>query len=134
MITPYQPSEYEIQEQICQWAAWQHPDTVLAAIPNSSPYAQILIDAVGKKKAIEIISRIVKRLKRIGLCPGFTDLIWLYSNNRSALFEVKSKGGKIEDSQKELHPKIRRLGHEVHIVRSLEDFQVVVKRLLGEAL
>lgn len=133
--TPKKPTvpESDIQASIVTWVKYQYPQTVLSAVPNSSPYAQILINAIGEKQAKIIISRIVNSLRRIGMCPGFPDLIWLYQVRRTALFECKSKSGRLEESQQDLHPKINALGHPVYIVRSLEAFQTIAKQLMADA-
>lgn len=63
--------------------------------------------------------------KSIGLLSGASDLIVLMQN-RCIFVEVKNENGRQSDNQKEFEARVKELGFEYYIVRSLQDFKKVV--------
>jgi hypothetical protein len=55
-----------------------------------------------------------------GTVTGFPDLI-LICHAGVTFWEVKSEGGRLTQAQADLHAEMRRLGHRVAVVRSIED-------------
>ncbi len=63
---------------------------------------------------------------RSTITKGAPDFIIL-AENRTIYIECKKKDGKSTTDQLEFHAWARRLGHTVHIVRSLAEFLEIVK-------
>lgn len=61
------------------------------------------------------------KLKRLGVVAGWPDLTILLPGGRLALLEVKTQAGKLNPSQRDLHPRLAHLGHPVAVVRSIEE-------------
>lgn len=53
---------------------------------------------------------------------GEPDFIVFLPNSRTLLVECKTRTGKNSDEQRDVHYALKRLGHTVHIVRSLKHF------------
>lgn len=64
--------------------------------------------------------------KMLGMRSGVSDMIMLLPNE--VLFiEFKDSKGKQSDNQKEFEQIVTNLGFEYHLVRSLEQFQEIIK-------
>lgn len=62
------------------------------------------------------------RKKAMGQMAGFPDLLVLtWSSVGPMFFEVKKEGGYATKTQKAVHAKLRKLGYQVAIVRSIDD-------------
>lgn len=61
--------------------------------------------------------REMNNMKRQGLTPGVPDLILIHGGRAFGL-ELKSKDGKLEDSQREVFPKLREAGMRIEVARS----------------
>ena len=61
------------------------------------------------------------RLTRLGLQRGFPDLVLCYSPGRTLWMEVKTPTGHLSPAQRMNHIALRMLGHQVVIVRRIED-------------
>lgn len=66
------------------------------------------------------------KLKATGLVAGVSDLI-IIQPNRVLFVELKIDKGKQSDNQKEFEQIVTNLGFEYHLVRSLEQFQEIIK-------
>ena len=64
-------------------------------------------------------------MKATGLVPGISDLI-VVQPNRCIFIELKLEKGKQQPSQIAFEQKIKALGFEYYMVRSLDEFKVVV--------
>jgi len=62
-------------------------------------------------------------LIRTGLLPGASDLIVFLPFGGIFFVEVKTPTGKQSDKQKDFEARIKKLGYEYILVRSLEDFK-----------
>lgn len=60
-------------------------------------------------------------LKRMGVKPGVADLLICRPGGKVAFVEIKSGKGRESISQKETAERIRSLGFEPHVVRSLDE-------------
>lgn len=67
-------------------------------------------------------------------CSGEPDFQILADGGRVFLIECKTKIGKLSPEQAGLKIWAERLGHTIHVVRSLEEFLEVIKTPAGEPL
>ena len=63
-----------------------------------------------------------RRLKLMGVKAGMPDLFLLYDGQLLGI-ELKTKGGRIEVSQKAMHARLSDLGCPVAVCRSIEDVE-----------
>ena len=63
----------------------------------------------------------------LGLRKGAADLVVLLSGGRSVYFEFKSAIGTQKPGQVLFQKKLEALGHEYHLVRTLEEVQAILK-------
>lgn len=73
------------------------------------------------KNAVEQI-----RKKNIGMLAGVSDLVVVFES-KILFIEMKDDIGIQSDAQQEFEQKIKLLGFDYHVVRSLEEFQEIVK-------
>jgi hypothetical protein len=71
------------------------------------------------------------KLKAMGVVPGIPDLVWVYGG-RVIGFEIKTPKGYTSDDQKRIHRIWQANGIDVHVVRSLIEFQRLVISLLKQ--
>lgn len=69
--------------------------------------------------------------KALGLQPGRSDLVY-YCKGKANMIEIKDADGKQSEKQKEWQGLIELNGFNYHIVRSLEDFQLLITRIQTE--
>lgn len=67
------------------------------------------------------------RLFRLGLQRGFPDLVFCYAPGQTLWMEVKTATGHTSPAQKVMHLSLRAMGHNVVVVRRIED---VIKALI----
>jgi hypothetical protein len=70
-----------------------------------------------------------QKRKAIGVVSGVPDLELILSLGRIAFFELKTDKGVQSEAQKEFMKKIMAREHFYFIIRSLEQFQKIVKQL-----
>lgn len=58
---------------------------------------------------------------RLGLQPGFPDLLIQWPPGRSLWIEMKTRGGILSDVQKAMHARLHEIGIPVHTARSVDD-------------
>jgi hypothetical protein len=63
--------------------------------------------------------------KLLGFTAGYPDLT-IILNNKVLFIEVKAPKGKESNKQQEIKNKLRNLGHDYFIVRSLDEFMEIV--------
>ena len=67
-------------------------------------------------------ARQIATAKRRGLVPGFPDLLVIRHHPLPlACFEVKAEGNYATPAQREIHDRLRALGCQVAVVRSVDD-------------
>lgn len=101
-------SEDALQAQCIRYMRLQHPKVVCFAIANG-----------GSRHRLEAI-----KLKMTGVTAGVPDLfIATPKAGYSGLFvELKSKKGRLTESQKIMIKSLREVGYKVEVIRSLEEF------------
>lgn len=67
------------------------------------------------------------KLKQTGTLAGASDLIVITPNGKLLFIEVKTDTGAQSDAQKEFEKRVNALGYEYHLVRSLEQFEILIK-------
>lgn len=78
------------------------------------------INRSGKSIAKEIAKAILR-----GLRKGFPDLLVLLPGGRVVFLEVKAPGNYPDPDQRKLHEEMRALGHQVAVVRGIDDVRAV---------
>ena len=107
--------EAKIQQEIYLWFHNQYclknQDNLIFSVPNES------------KSAREQMYK-----KSLGLTAGVSDLIVL-TLGKCSFVEVKRQDGKQRDNQKNFEQKVKLLGFEYFLVRSLDDFKKITPLL-----
>lgn len=108
--------EHTIQKVCVQWFDLQYPGLLIYAIPNG-----------GKRSKAE-----AGRLKAEGVRAGVPDLyLAVVTLNHPGLYiETKTTTGTPSDEQLIAHAYLRGQGYQVELVRSLEQFQAIVREYL----
>lgn len=100
--------ESKIQYDICQWL--QSKDIYFFSVPN---------EATGRTALQQ------SRLVAMGLRPGASDLV-LVLPGRVIFLEAKDHDGTQSKPQKMFEEKVKSLGHEYFLVRSVKDLQIIL--------
>jgi hypothetical protein len=66
-------------------------------------------------------------LKAQGVKAGVPDLFVLLPNGHTLWIEMKTPKGDVRKEQKQFMQQAALLGHAVHIIRTIEDFQTLIK-------
>ena len=89
----------------------------------------------------EIQHKIIKYLKNLGAIavkvdasrPGWPDLTVVMPDGTVLFLEVKQEGGRLRPAQKRIHDELRANHAHIHIVRSVEDVELILCRLNAQA-
>ena len=100
--------EATLQEDIVRWFRKFHKNEIIFYVPNELAY----------NRAAE--------MKKRGLLRGVSDLVVLLKDGRALFCELKSDEGTQSREQKAFERKVRRLGFEYHLIRTLKQFQDVI--------
>lgn len=73
--------------------------------------------------------REAKKMKQIGVTPGVSDLILLF-NGTAYCFELKTEKGVQSTIQKEWAKKVSSQGINYYLIRSKDEFEVLVTKLI----
>ena len=108
--------ESKIQRAAVKWFRYMFPNHVLLSIPNG-----------GARNKIEAAI-----LKAEGVLPGAADLFLACASKdaHGLWIEVKTQYGRQTESQKAFQDKVLKLGYDYRIVRSLDEFIVLVTKYL----
>lgn len=98
-------SEDKIQVQIVKYFKLYGDKCIVFHVPNG-----------GTRNIIE-----ASKFKRIGVLAGVADLVVLLPNARCVFLEVKTQRGKQSDNQEWFEKKVKSLGFEYYVVRSVDD-------------
>ena len=111
-------AEDDLQMQCVTWFRLQFPK--YARLLHHSPNG-------GRRNARE-----GARFKKMGVQPGFPDLVLLIaSQDCHALFiELKSATGRQEDSQKEYQALVEAQGYRYALVRSFDEFKKLIENYM----
>ncbi len=117
MSTPKSLTEDQIQSQAYQWLHNTHPQLrgLFFAVPNGS--TRHILEAM--------------KLKACGLVPGIPDCILMWPVATG--FEFKTSIGALSPAQVKVHAAWAAVGIEVHVVRSVEQFQQIINDLVNFA-
>ena len=69
------------------------------------------------------------RFKALGVTPGIPDLCLVLPHGRVAWWEIKADGGRISLSQAAMFSRFDESGHEVTVIRSIDEAREALKRL-----
>lgn len=109
-------TEDQLQQQIYTWYNNNYclknhvPRHVIFSVPNG-----------GSRNLIE-----AKKMKATGLLPGVSDLI-IIRPDKVLFIELKIEKGIQSESQKEFESRVKLLGYEYHIIKSLEQFKTIIE-------
>lgn len=108
-------SELQLQAKCYQWAHNTYPQLrkLLFAVPNG-----------GTRNIREAMS-----LKASGVVSGVPDMICLYGGKPVGI-ELKTATGTVSTEQKQLHEIWLYHGIEVKVVRSFEEFELLIQKII----
>jgi hypothetical protein len=104
-------SEKEIHMKAWQWVKTYYPDLLIFHVPSGEPR-----DVV-----------VAMKLKRMGVVPGVADFLMFLPGHGIAI-ELKEDGGRQSDPQKLFQKRWEHCGFRYYLVRSLEEFQEIVRK------
>lgn len=111
--------ESKLQQHCVRWFDLQYPKLkqLLFAIPNG-----------GKRGVVE-----AKIMKGEGVRAGVADLFLSVSKSEchGLYIEMKTEKGKQTDSQATFEQAVTAQGYQYHIIRTFEDFRVLIQGYLG---
>lgn len=124
LIDQPQPSEDRIQSDCYIWFHNTYPKYrgLLFKVTNE-------VHRHAKETTIQFVARIT-RLKATGLVPGVADMILLFPLN---CFEFKTPEGRQGEDQIVWEARVRAVNIPYHIVRSLEEFQALIRQIVSSA-
>jgi hypothetical protein len=64
-------------------------------------------------------------LKSTGLLKGASDMVLIFPNGKLIFLELKIEKGVQSDEQKDFESRVKLLGYEYHLIRSLEEFKLL---------
>jgi hypothetical protein len=103
--------ERAIQSSIVDFLRYIIPHVLVFAIPNGAP-----------RNTYGLVSHYVP-----GLTPGIPDLAVCLRGGRIVFLEIKTKTGRASDVQIAIHGRLNALGHDVAVVRNLDDVRRALK-------
>lgn len=103
--------ESVLQTACVKWFRLQYPDLVIYAVPNG-----------GSRNIRE-----AQRLKAEGVLAGVADLVVLLPQGKSLYIEMKVKGNRQTQNQKDFQKIAETLGHTYAVCYTFEEFQKVVE-------
>ena len=112
-------SEDQLQQQIVIYFRneyQRHGKGFIFSVPNG-----------GSRNPLE-----AKKLKATGATAGVSDLIVLLPNKKTLFVELKIEKGIQSDSQKEFENRVEYLGYKYRLIRSLEDFKLLISSDYGD--
>lgn len=106
--------EENLQIACVEWFKLQYPKIFIHHSPNG-----------GKRNIRE-----AARLKKMGVCAGFPDLMIIAPGRPVLFIEMKSAKGKVTAKQIEVLKKLRDCGHEIDGCNTFEEFVYTVNEFL----
>lgn len=103
--------ESTLQIACVRWFRCQYPNLIIYAVPNG-----------GSRNVRE-----AQRLKSEGVLAGVADLVVLLPQGKSIYIEMKVKGNRQTDNQKDFQKKAIALEHNYAVCYSFEEFQQVIE-------
>jgi len=115
-------AENKIQAEIVQW----YTNNYCLKHHNNRALIFSVPNELGKENAIQTL-----QAKATGLLSGVSDLVVITPKSKVLFVELKTEIGKQSQSQKEFETRVSLLGFQYHIIRSLEQFQNLIKNELS---
>lgn len=103
---PARLTEHGIQVACVNWFKTTHPKWIILAIPNAAHRSPHL----------------GRMMKDEGLLPGSPDLVIFAPGGKVLFVEMKTKTGRLQDTQKSFQLKAKSLGYTYIVCRSLDEF------------
>jgi len=103
-------AENKIQQEIVQWF-------------RKTYYGKGIIFSVPNERSGGYMA--MRDLLQTGLLSGVSDLV-IVLPNKVMFVELKNAKGKQSDKQKRFEEAVKKLNHEYHLVRSLEEFKSIL--------
>ena len=123
--------ESKIQQEIFIYWHNTYPETVIHSVPNGIGFTIPEIIPIRFHAAIKkAIAMAIDMMKKVGLVPGISDLIIHLPNGRCVMVEVKNEKNTQSPAQKKIEAKIKAMGGNYILVRSLEDFKEQMKKII----
>ena len=123
--------ESKIQQEIFIYWHNTYPETVIHSVPNGIGFTIPEIIPIRFHAAIKkAIAMAIDMMKKVGLVPGVADLIIHLPNAKCVMCEVKTEIGTQSPAQKKIEAKIKAMGGNYILVRSLFDFKEKIKAFL----
>ena len=124
-------SEAFIQQSIFVWFHNNYPKYIIHSVPNGIGFTIPEIIPIRFHAAIKkAIAMAIDMMKKVGLVPGISDLIIHLPNGRCVMVEVKNERNTQSPAQKKIEAKIKAMGGNYILVRSLEDFKGQIKKFI----
>ena len=106
--------ESQLQQMCVRYFRYVYPQYLIYAVPNG-----------GFRNAIE-----AKRLKAEGVLAGVADLTVLLPQGKILYIEMKVKGNKQTDNQKEFQQKAEALGYKYYVCYSFDELKAIIEKEL----
>jgi hypothetical protein len=109
-------TESKLQQEIFNWyqnnycLKFHNPRGMIFSIPNG-----------GTRNKLEAIT-----MKATGLLAGASDLIVITPKGKLMFVELKTDTGKQSDKQIDFENRVKKLGFEYHLIRSVEEFKLLI--------
>ena len=78
----------------------------------------------------QAVARQIAKQKRMGMAPGFPDLVVLH-DGEAMFFEIKAEGGRETDAQKAVREHLTAQGFRAAVVRSVQDVEECLEHWFG---
>ena len=123
--------ESKIQQEIFIYWHNTHPETIIHSVPNGFGFTIPEIIPIRFHAAIrKAIAMAVNFSKQTGMIEGISDLIIHLPGGRAVMVEVKNEKNIQSPAQKKIEAKIKAMGGNYILVRSLEDFKEQIQAFL----
>lgn len=123
--------ESKIQQEIFIYWHNEHPETIIHSVPNGFGFTIPLIIPERFHATIrKAIAMAVNFSKQTGMIEGISDLIIHFPNGRCVMIEVKNEKNTQSPAQRKIEAKIKAIGGNYILVRSLEDFKEQIKKFI----
>ena len=106
--------ESQLQQMCVRYFRYVYPQYVIYATPNG-----------GSRNPIE-----AERLKAEGVLAGVADLTILLPQGRIIYIEMKVKGNRQTDNQKDFQQKAEALGYKYYVCYSFDEFKAIIEKEL----
>jgi hypothetical protein len=109
-------NESKLQQEIFNWyqnnycLKFHEPRGMIFSIPNG-----------GTRNKLEAIT-----MKATGLLAGASDLIVITPNGKLIFVELKTDTGKQSDKQIDFENRVKKLGFEYHLIRTIDEFKIII--------